>query len=266
MNAPRSWPMASLAVRLKRVNDTIDKLRQLAKRWDNRLVLEDFPLTEHYLNGRIAIALIVEISGSSGVGFSAFTDDGSISTCNADDTINSSSHDWRRLLFLILPDADNDVVGNRNGGNEHAMLIHSVKHVEGVETRIAPSLVRFYGISDYKREIGRDSLYKSVTTGSYETLPRALKREIGDFSDSFRLVFNDLSGDEIKGCTKIVDRITNDRGNDLGETAWPRYQDLVTFASGSAILIGASSINVLPSEGAKPCFKLVDVLVGPFDL
>src|SRR5258706_4214653 len=207
MKGPRSWPLASLAVRLKRVNDTIDKLRQLSKRWDNRLVLEDFPLSKHYLDGRIAIALIVDVSKGAGAGRSAFLDNGSICGRDADNHENITGRDCRRILFLILSNPGNDVVRNRYRGDKHPVLIHSVKLIDGVEAPVAPSLVRFYDISDYRREIGCGSLYKSIATGTYEVILRATKREIGDLSNTFRLVFDDFGGDKIKGCSEIVDNI-----------------------------------------------------------
>ena len=109
-------------------------------------------------------------------------------------------------------------------------------------------------------------MYKSIATGTYEVILRATKREIGDLSNTFRLVFDDFGGDKIKGCSEIVDNIPDDRGNDLGKALWPTYRDMVAFVTGSAILVDASGINVFPDKGSEPYFKLVDVLVGPFDL
>ena len=265
MKEPSFWPLAPLAVRLKRVDDTINKLRQLSQRWDNRLVLEGFPLTKLYLDGRVAIALIVDVSGGAGPDVSSPLDNSPIGGHNSTDGENRAWRNRRRVLFLILSDANNNVIGDNDRGDEHAVLLHSVKLVESNETRVAPSLVRFYDISNYQREIGRGSLYKSVTTGSYEVVPVATKREIGSFSDS-RLAFKNLSGDEIKGCTEIVNDIPNDRGNNFRKALGSNYRDMVAFASGSAILVGASGINVLLDKASEPRFKLVDVLVGPFDL
>ena len=113
--------------------------------------------------------------------------------------------------------------------------------------------------------MGRGSLYKSIARSAYKVIPVATKREIGGFPFGFRLVFNDFSGDEIKGCTEIVDRVTDDRGDSLRETFWPSYRDKVTFVARSAILVGAGGINVLLDKSLEPGFKLIDVLVGPFD-
>ena len=136
-------------MRLKRVNDTINKLRQLAERWDDRLVLEGFPLTKLYLDGRIAIAPIMDVSGGAKADISGFLNDGSISGGNSANSESSPCRDRRRILFLFLADADDNVIGNNDGGHKDAVLIHSVKLIESVEQRITPTLVRFYGVSDY---------------------------------------------------------------------------------------------------------------------
>jgi hypothetical protein len=58
-------------------------------------------------------------------------------------------------------------MGLSDSGDEHSMLVHSIKAIEGEKSSIAPSFVRLYNISDYKREIGSDALYKSVLSGVY---------------------------------------------------------------------------------------------------
>ena len=53
--------LASFVSGLQFVDGAANEFRQLAKRWDNRVVLEGFSLSELYLDGRIAIALVVDV-------------------------------------------------------------------------------------------------------------------------------------------------------------------------------------------------------------
>jgi hypothetical protein len=49
------------AVRLERLNDSVDQLRKLMERWDNRLTFKGLSIVELYLNGRLKIAVDFEI-------------------------------------------------------------------------------------------------------------------------------------------------------------------------------------------------------------
>lgn len=70
----------------------------------------------------------------------------------------------------------------------------------------------------------------------------------------------------IKGSTEIVNSISDD-GRDISREAdRALYVDCVAFASRIAILVGHSGINVRLDQIVEPRFKLLDVLVGPFDL
>jgi hypothetical protein len=154
--------LASFAAGLQFVDSTGDEFRQLAKRWDNRLVLEGFALSELYLNGRIAIALVVDKGPCADPGLSRFPDHSPIGrrdTANHEDGPSAAS---RRVIFLFLANGDNEIIRLGDRRNKHSMLVHSVKSIERPESGISSSLVRFYDISNFQREIGRDSLYKSV--------------------------------------------------------------------------------------------------------
>ena len=48
-------------VRLNHVDNAANKLRELAERWVDQLVLKDLSLSEAYIDGRIAVALIVDV-------------------------------------------------------------------------------------------------------------------------------------------------------------------------------------------------------------
>jgi hypothetical protein len=77
---------------------------------------------------------------------------------------------------------------------------------------------------------------------------------------------NNHAGDKIEGSTEIVDHISNDRSDTLGISGRTLYKDLVALASGCKILVGTGGIRVTFDEISEPRFKLLNVLVGPFDL
>jgi hypothetical protein len=66
MNLAGKLPLwwAPLEVRLQRLNNTHYKLQQLMQRWNNRLILEGLSFRETYLDGRITVALIMQVGGA----------------------------------------------------------------------------------------------------------------------------------------------------------------------------------------------------------
>jgi hypothetical protein len=146
------------------------------------------------------------------------------------------------------------------------MFVHSVKAIEGEKSNIAASLVRFYDISDYQSEIGSNSLYKSVFTGIYEGFPVILQREVCEGRIVLSPRDDNGAGDKIKGCAEIMDDVADDWGNTFGISGRALYQELVALAAGCRILVGAGGIRVDFDKISEPSFKLIDVLVGPFDL
>jgi hypothetical protein len=258
--------LAHFVARLQEVGGAIDEFGKLAQRWNNRLVLEGFPLSELYLDRRIAIALVVDVGPGADPGFPRFADYGPIGQLDADQHVNRPRGASRRVIFLILADRDNEITGLDDCGDEHSMLIHSIKAVKAPEPTVTASLVRFYDVSNYQREIGCDSLYKSVLFGIYKGLPRILQREVSKGRVIYAPSGNYGAGDKIKGCAEIVDGIANDGGDVFGESRRSLYQDCVAFASEILVLVGGDGINVRLDQIKEPRFKLLDVFVGPFDL
>jgi hypothetical protein len=258
--------LAPEAVRFQNIEHTSDELRQLAKRWDNRLILKGLSLAEQYVNGRIAIALVMEQSFRPLSRRSWLADNRPISLGMAGDHEDPSCrYNWR-IVFLILADRDLKMGFSRNGWDKESMLIHAVKIVKGKEASISPSFVRFYDISDYKREIGHGALYKSVVRGTYEVLPRIAHREVNKGRIFFLPRDNDSGSKQIKGCAEIMDSVTDDQRDFVIKPRLPTYKDLMMFAAGNDILVGESGADFRVNEITEPNLQFVDMLVGPFDL
>jgi hypothetical protein len=258
--------LVSFSGGFQNVDDAANEFGDLAKRWNNRLILEGFPLSKLYLDGRIAIALVVDIGPCANPGLPRYLDHGPVGRDDTRKHKGGAGGANRRVIFLILANSDSEIIGFIDCGDKHPMLVHSVKAVDGPEPVVPLSLVRFYDISNFQREIGRDSLYKSVLFAFYEGLPRILLREISSGRVIFPASDNDCAGYKIKGCSEIVNSVAYDRGDVLTEHRMPSYEDCVAFASGILVLVGASGIDVRLDQIVEPRFKLLDVLVGPFDL
>lgn len=256
-------PMLPEAVRFERIDDTRDKFCQLAKRWNNRLVLEGFSLSEAYAKGRIAILLVMQCCFRSRLGFSRIAND-AVNSTQTGEHEDCSGRGGRRVIFLILADADNHVVVFRDGRDQESMLVHSVKLVQRQE--LVSSLLRCYDISNYRSESGIGSLYHSVFTGSYKVFPRLIEREISAGRVVFPARNNYGTGEQVQGCAEIVNSVADNQRDFVGKSRFVSYADCMALASRSVILVGACGINIKLDDSIEPCFKLLDVLVGPFNL
>jgi hypothetical protein len=192
------------AVRFQRIDHTRHELRELAKPWNNRLVLENLSLTKAYIECRIAIFLVMDCGLASGSGFATLLDSNAVGSNYGRNSIHGSRRDRRRIIFLFLADCDHEMMLMANRRNQQSMLVHSVQTIEPKKERIG-SFVRFYLISDEQSQIWSDSLYKSVFSGMYERVPRIVHRE--NHSGFFRVVAadpDDITCKKVQGCTEIV--------------------------------------------------------------
>lgn len=254
------------AERFENVDHARHQLRELMQRWDNRLILENLSLAEAYLDGRIAILLIMEPSLGAGPNLSGLANDVAIGIGDTDNAENGPTGSGSRIVLLILADRDGSVHAFGEGGDQQAVLVHSVQTVKSEKQRVG-SLVWFYIINQDSSQLGRSGLYKSVVTGSYKSLPRIVHREVD--SGSFRVnavSSKDLAGELVKGGAKIVNDITDDWSYVCGPSTIPNYKDMIASAVGATILVSASSVDVCLDNTVEPRFKLLDVLVGPFNL
>ncbi|MGA7386091.1 MAG: hypothetical protein WBW81_15775 [Methylocella sp.] len=139
---------------------------------------------------------------------------------------------------MILADSDNEMSGFGERRDKEPMLIHSVKAIESPKSRISASFIWFYDISIFQREIGCDSLYKSVLWGFYEGLPRIVQREVSEGRIIGPASDNDRGGNVVKGCTEIVNSVSDNWRDILREANRALYVDCVAFAAGISILVG----------------------------
>ncbi len=142
------------AVRNERLNDSVNKLRKLMERFENRLQIEGLRPAEGYVNGRLK--LFDELD------------------------VNRLGH-WRHSYHAVFERSDSivgvngkgihiDDVGLNNHAdrrNEGAMFVCNVEIMEPSQSLI-PSLVWFER-SDHVNDIWRSSVYVSLFNGCLKT-------------------------------------------------------------------------------------------------
>lgn len=238
---------------LELIHDCGEVLRETQKRWDNRLILKRLPLAEEYINGRLAVAL----------NFNLVMAVEQHPSPHDHDICNRSFNSVLVLIFRVKVHQG----GDREDRNQGLMLVENVEVVESVEGKI-PSLVLVgaYLVENQIPDVGPRNIYWSLWEGSYKFLTLLPERELGGFDLLVRTPIegDDLVGHQIQRSVEVVGSIADDRRNALrhrlGHVA---YHHTTT---GLQIVLNDDSVEVrFPKVGQYP-LKLVDVLIGPFDL
>jgi hypothetical protein len=231
------------------IYDSRNEFRELMERWDNRLTLENLNILEKYHQGRLRVALHLNVAGHL------------YYACFSTRTTASS-----KLGDLCLP--TNAYLGNDQSradkhGQKPMMFIDNVQVVESIQG-VIPSSVWLYDISDESDNVRRDSLYCSVLNGLYTFLPCFSKWETGLPGGSATAQTDKLVRDVIESGTQIMDDVTHALGNPFGYLI-EHLKHQRRFPC-LRVLLDVDTVKVSLRECGKHVIELVDKLIGPFDL
>jgi hypothetical protein len=224
------------------------ELRQLMQRFDDSLTLENLSFVEDYIKGRLSLLCDLEI------GLNRYH-------------INLTALSYSKakvktitpIIFGVYPDKSNDI-GN---GDQQLMFVHDVKIVKSTQGFI-PSLVRLYRIDDKFYDGGVRSLYFSAVDGFYKFVSCVSKGELRLPVRCASSQGDNLTGHQVQGRMQVVDRISNNQGN------LPRHIigsfELKDILSILRVYLDVKTIEVRLEKCEENALKLIDVLIGPFDL
>jgi hypothetical protein len=230
------------------IYDARDELRELMERWDNSLTLEHLNILEKYRQGRLFIALHLNIAGYSG--YACFSSEYAPHGVVSD---------------LYVPDGHLSKGQSKDGHGRYNQMVF-VNNVQMVESEqgIIPSSVWLYDILDEGDNIGRDSLYCSLSNGLYTFLPCLPKREIRVSRGSAAAQAHKLIGDVIETGAQVMDDIANNQG-DFIRCLSGHFEHQGRFSC-LRILLDVKTVSVRLSKCGEHVIELLDVLIGPFDL
>ena len=231
------------------LHDARYELRQLMQRWDDSLTLENLSFVEDYIEGRLSLLCDLEIGVSRyRINLSAL----SYSKANALKTIAP-------VVFCTHPNKS----GDRGDGDQQPMFVHDVEIVKCAQG-VIPSLVRFYRIDDKVDDGTGRSLYFSIIDGFYKFIARIPKIEscfsVGGVSSQG----DDLTSHQVQSSMQVMDRISNNQGNLAGHLLGCfKLKDIHSILR---VSLDVKTIEVRLEKCQENALKLIDVLVGPFDL
>lgn len=229
------------------------ELRQLMERWNNRLTPKGLAVLKEYIEGRLKIALELEIAGQV-VGYTYLS-----VAINQDGTL---LHD-EGAVGSIEPQVNECVSGSVDRGDEQVFVINVgiVQSAQGLIPSVAKGP---YFINEHKGHPVPDSLFKSAMNGVYKFLPLIRERQTSPVRGYVSSHPNHVADHDIQRRSKIVDSVSNDQRN-LPRRRLSDFDYELVLSGVSVFLepeIAKFSLKVIPNQKGK----IADVLIGPFDL
>ena len=235
----------------ERVKRLGNDLRHLRQRWNDRLVLEDGPFWEVYLNGRAEII----VYGDWGVG---------------SDDVN-----WavripanRAIGDSIGANPGVDIFDFYDSDRRHEIIVF----VEVAQVGAGPKMevrvpARLYVFEDKFRSIGEGLLYRRVVGGGFKVFPFFRKREVGlhRLADGLQGSVNPV----VKSLPKIVEGVSDDRAKVIYDWLFGPVGQLKTIRLGKDGDRSGGSIRNLVQpfgQGGRVTDNRINVAIGPFDL
>lgn len=236
---------------LDAINRATDEMREIGERWQDRLTVESHSIAENYADGRISLICDLDILAPD----TREDRDAGMNHC----PLNHSEVFATAIFAVDRPDVRNVFLRN-----QEPVLVFNVECVKTPEGFSATSLVRLYSIHDEVEDCFGGLLFQSAITGSYHTIPGISdrKRSVGIARGS-GIEFN-IAHHEIKRGSKIVERIADGEKHSL----WSGFTraDLEEAISSLRIVLDQDVVRASVGELCRLSVKVVDVLIGPFDL
>lgn len=226
-------------------------MRETAQRWQNRLSVERHSIAENYAEGRLSLICDLNIfPPDASVGGGLGVDDRPLGDCEvlASAIFAMNSHNVRNVLLR----------------DQEPVLVFNVECVKTQEGFPYPSLVRLYRIHDEVEDCFGGLLFQSTIDGSYKFIPGRADWKTGvPVPKSGGLELN-IAHNEVKRTSEIMDSVANSKQDFIGSGLI--HADLKNTISSLRIVLDQDTVRASFVELSRLQVKIVDVLIGPFDL
>lgn len=239
---------------LDTIDSATDEMREIAERWQNRLTVERHTIAENYADGRLSLICDLNI---------LVPDTRIFGRCGVDDRPLNDCEVFASAVFAV----NSPNVRNVFLRNQEPMLVFNVECIKTPEGFSTPSLVRLYGIHDEVEDgFGNPLplLFQSTIDGVYKFIPALADRETGVGVAGCSGLELNIAHNEIKRTSEIVDSVANSKQDFFGRGLI--HADLKNAISSLRIVLDQDTVRASVGELSRLSVKIVDVLVGPFDL
>jgi hypothetical protein len=258
--------MCQLKERKEQVEKAIDSGRKLIQAWNDRLTFNNLRLRERYVNGTLNLVAHVRCDLGDNVEYLAiFKKAPNVSNNLA--KRNNPTAIWAGLDSIYRTVGINhhgEAAYSACSDDEPSMLVDVVQPLDDVQDAgLTPSVVRLYRFIKCKSAI-RHPLYLAAH-GGFVRCPFVAHNELGlGFLRNIAVGFNELPNQVIKGASQVMDYITNDDWDVIGDGV--AELPLIKFVAGLRVFLNDERVTMEVTELSGDQFQLVDVAFGPFDL
>ena len=252
--------------------EEIDNLRRRVseqrERFKNRLSLENPRLAQRYVKKetRLVVRFKMRANGSA-IDLAAIFEGRTVGGSDVDELVGK--HRVRLGagdLFQLSPRAQPDASWPERQDDQETMFVDDVELVQGPEKFVLPSLVRLQPLELLHDRL-RCSTYLSLHRGFVlfpVELGTAPDREVGLERRLLAVVPNDGVGEVVERGSEIVDRVTQDQSDRVGDARVGENPTAVARAI--RIVLADDGFGFRYSEPREFMPEIDDVLVGPFEL
>jgi hypothetical protein len=257
----------------EKLNESVNKLDELKKRWNERLTLDSLDLTERYLKFELGVHVhlryrVLAESGRDSVDFCAiFQRERGLGRDNADALCGRDLREIDRGRIGVGIKNIGQSVGvdgvlmHHADGHQELVFVRDVELVEPPE-RVVLSLIRFGVLDEVHRSLRRSMYFGGVagfkSLGALEDWKSVL------FADGVTLGPNHLTDEQVEGGAEVVDTISGDSApverRLLGDFDPPDQISRIR------LVITNGSVRLVVLEPLVPGLEVTEVMFGPFDL
>ncbi len=256
---------AELDERDEALQQALDFIQQSAKRWHERLTLNNLRFAERYVKAELELLILLK---GTGVGAEQFGARLHRTPVGGSD---ENHRDWQVLCPVRQPaNSCGDVKAQPfitgDGRDEQAMLIDDVQSIDEPEVFAVPSSIRLERANRLEELLG-GGWHLSLRRGlefprRRDAIPAPDGK--GHPCDVRRIGVGGV-GEMVEAGSDVVNRIAEDE-RDGYRNRGDFIPDLGDSPSGLRVILGDDWIGIGPTEGVDLCFEVVDVLVRTIQL
>jgi hypothetical protein len=245
-----SGPSSHQEFPLQQRYSAANQFAELAKRWKNRLAPHRQSLLEKYRQAEMSLVCDFQIVSRESLR------DGS-SPCD-------DPRCQRDFFASCVFQANFENAVDLHVWDKQPVLVQNFEFVQGPDSISIPSLIRLYDIHNESNDGFRNLIYQSTIDGSYKLIAGESRWETGLSRPLSSMAKFNVADGEIQSRSQIVQRVSNNESDLI------RYglsnRSLKNIASSFRVFIDAKSVSITCGEYPQAPLKILDVLIGPFDL
>jgi hypothetical protein len=260
---------------LKRGKDTVDKIRKLMQRFNQRLTLNNPRLAERYNKGELQILIQFRRRMSDIDYVAVFQKPQCLPIKDPEGPIHHVVHDLAKSLaadtlihkLRLEPSShfiiEMDHASGRANSHNQSMLVDVIKLVEYPELVSLPAFVWFDRVDRVDRVLPR-ALYFSSTLGLvYRGILGDREVNAARSGGASGSGSDEVASQMIKGTSEVLDGIPGDARDAIRDRSDSRY--IIEEISRFRIMLFPDFVWVGVEEGSNITVDIVDVLFGPFE-